>query len=163
MVASMHALRGSYPRFHKRHKAELTPANPCWIPYPLSPWPPCKFPQTLRKASQDPKKTLTWKRMAAATAATRSGLARGASAVRVMAMRSRRCSRRGPSSGLNVAMSRGRHLQTHARRPSGLRSQMPFRPTVGWRCVGALRCGCERFAVRWGPRGLNSGGSVGGS
>ena len=52
-----------------------------------------------------------WKRSAACTAATRSANCGGASALSVMAMRSSRCSRSGPSFGLNVAISSGRHLQ----------------------------------------------------
>lgn len=53
----------------------------------------------------------TWKRMAASTASTLSLKSKGTSAESVMAMRSSRCSLRGPSSGLNVAISSGRHLQ----------------------------------------------------
>ena len=51
-----------------------------------------------------------WKRSAASTAATRSASWGGTSALSVIAMRSSRCSRSGPSSGLNVAISSGRHL-----------------------------------------------------
>ena len=53
----------------------------------------------------------TWKRMAASTASTLSLKSKGTSADRVMAILSSRCSLRGPSSGLNVAISSGRHLQ----------------------------------------------------
>jgi hypothetical protein len=52
----------------------------------------------------------TWKRTAASIAATRSSLVPGTSADRQIAMRSSRCSLRGPSSGLYVAISSGRHL-----------------------------------------------------
>ena len=52
----------------------------------------------------------TWKRMAASTASTLSLKSKGTSAERVMAILSSRCSLRGPSSGLKVAISSGRHL-----------------------------------------------------
>ena len=53
----------------------------------------------------------SWNRCAAATASTRSLNSDGTSAESVMAMRSRRCSLRGPSSGLYVAISSGLQLQ----------------------------------------------------
>ena len=52
--------------------------------------------------------------MAASTASTLSLKSKGTSAERVMAILSSRCSLRGPSSGLKVAISSGRHLRTQA-------------------------------------------------
>ena len=54
----------------------------------------------------------TWNRMADSTASTRSLKSTGTSAERVMAILSSKCSLSGPSSGLKVAISSGRHLQT---------------------------------------------------
>ena len=52
----------------------------------------------------------TWNRMADSTASTRSLKSVGTSAERVMAILSSKCSLSGPSSGLKVAISSGRHL-----------------------------------------------------
>jgi hypothetical protein len=75
---------------------------------------PSETPLSVMSARAHPHATPTcgrsWKRMAASMALTRSSKAEGTSADRVMAMRSSRCSRRAPSSGLYVAIRRGRQL-----------------------------------------------------
>mmetsp|Transcript_32724 Transcript_32724/g.83023 ORF Transcript_32724/g.83023 Transcript_32724/m.83023 type:complete len:238 (-) Transcript_32724:440-1153(-) len=63
----------------------------------------------------------SWKRMAASMAITRSSNVLGTSADSVTAMRSSRCSRSAPSSGLYVAMSSGRQ---------GCAMEMPSRSTT---------------------------------
>ena len=65
------------------------------------------------RASSSTAGPSSWKRVAAATAATRVWKSGGTSADSAMAMRSSRCSRSGPSSGLYVAISSGLHLGRH--------------------------------------------------
>ena len=74
---------------------------------PNAPLPRLPNDEQRRAATSAP----TWNLAALSTALTRSWKVHCTSALSVMAMRSSRCSRSGPSSGLYVAMSSGRQLQ----------------------------------------------------
>jgi len=80
-----------------------------------------RAPAVASSASAAAVAALFWNFIAMSTAVTRSWSCKTWSALRVTAMRSSKCSLSAPSSGLNVAMSRGRH---------GCLNVMPSRSTT---------------------------------